>query len=763
MRRRCRSSGFHALRPRALALSVSVALLPSLAFAQQAGPADVAASTNEATTLDQVVVTAQKRVTNLQETPISVSVLSDEALADRHAISIGSLADGSIPSLRVAPFATRSSALSIGIRGIGVSADANQPARDAGVGVYVDGVFMGRSQGLGAALYDVDHIEVLKGPQGTLFGRNTEGGAISIVTKEPTGEFGLTATTGVSNYGGYNSAMHLDLPRVGDFSFKIDGLVTSRDGTTDNPMQGEKDFNGYDKRGLRLTTLWQPSDNFKATYAYDNSYDATTPYHAQLLVAGPYASPLQVAGASEDRRDAAILGGPQRDNVGKTDGHLLVLDWTLADNMELKSISSYRELEQGQFDQGLIDPISTFTAPYGNFARYSLAQVWQHQYSEELQLIGNTDTVQYVVGGFYYHEAAADNAQTPYTNQWNADGTGYTIINSPLDLNAVTVDRASKAWTDSVGVFGQATWTPASIEKLHLTAGGRWTKDDKNGVLRTLNGVPSDLTFDGSWSRFDPMVNVAYDISDDVMAYAKYSTGFRAGGANSRSFSYRAFAPEEVIAYELGLKSQFWDNRARFNVALFDSIIQDKQMDFILPLALGQTRTVSNTTNAATDGKSRGAEVEFSVVPADNLTLSLNYAYTKADAIEAPNPYIDGNPLVTVLPLYAPKNAGSVGIDYLIPFNASALKLHLDGNWSDGYYTSETEQTLTDSSFVVNARIALLDVPLSNSGATAEFSLWARNLLDEEHLFYKSVSASLGTYGIFNDPRTFGLDATIRF
>lgn len=752
-----------ALRPQALPLSVSLMLLPSLAFAQQTQPTvQATTSANEATTLDQVVVSAQKRTTNLQETPISVSVISDEALADRHAISLGSLADGSIPSLRVAPFATRSSALNIGIRGIGASGDANQPARDAGVGVYVDGVFLGRSQGLGAALYDVERIEVLKGPQGTLFGRNTEGGAISIVTKQPTGEFGLKATAGISNYGGYESAMHLDLPRVGDFSFKIDGLVTSRDGTTDNPMQGEHDFNGYDKRGLRFTTLWQPSDRFEATYAYDNSYDATTPYHTQLLVAGPYMSPLQVAGASQKRVDRSILGGPQRENIGRTHGHQLVLDWTLSDNLELKSISSYRELEQGQFDQGLIDGISTF-APDGDFGRYSLAQVWQHQYSEELQLIGSSDTVQYVAGAFYYREAVGDNAQTPFTNRWNADGTAYTIINTPLDLNAVTIDRASKAWTDSLGVFGQATWTPASMERLHLTAGGRWTRDDKHGVLRTLNGASSDLAFDDSWSRFDPMVNVAYDLSDQAMVYAKYSTGFKAGGANSRSFSYRPFGPEEVTAYEVGLKSQFWDNRARFNLALFDSKIKDRQMDFYLPLAPGQTRTVSDTTNASTDGKSRGAEVEFNIIPVDNLTLSLNYAYTKVDALDAPNPYVEGNPLVTVLPLYAPKNAGSVGIDYLIPFNASALRLHLDGNWSDGYYTSEIEQTLTDSAFVVNARIALVDVPLSHSGATAEFSLWARNLLDEEHLFYKSTNAALGTYGIFNDPRTYGIEASIRF
>ena len=764
------------LRPQVLALSIA-ALLPTLAIAAEPAdpapapaPAPAPDSANAAANivaLDQVVVTAQKRATNLQETPISVSVVDAEMLKDRSAISLGSFADGSIPSLRVTPFATRSSALNIGIRGIGASGDANQPARDAGVGNYVDGVFLGRAQGLGSMLYDVERIEVLKGPQGTLFGRNTEGGALSIVTKQPTGEFGGQVSAGVSNYSGYNSALHLDLPKVGDVSFKIDAVQAKRGGTTDNPMRGEQDFNSYDKRGARLSALWQPSDDFSALYAFDRSYDATTPYHTQVLVPGPYLSPLQKAGASQDRRDSSILGGPQEDNIGRGSGHLLNLSWTLSDSLELKSISSYRELEQGQFDMGLVDAISAYGGAGTPFGRYSLAQVYQHQYSQEFQLIGNTSQVQYLVGAFYYHETAGDNAQTPNMLVWGPGGNSYTLnpATNPLNLDTVRIDRASKAWTDSLGLFGQATWTPASLEQLHLTAGGRYTRDDKNGDLYIVNGVGTDLSFDDSWGRFDPMLNVAYDLGANAMVYAKYSTGFKAGGANSRSTTYTAFDPEEVTAFELGFKSQFWDNRARFNLALFDSKIEHKQVDFTLPFDpnSGETRTTMVTTNALSDGKSRGAELEFSIMPVDNLTFSFNHAYTDIDAITAIDPFGAGVQ-VTVQPLLAPKNASSLAIDYWLPFaNASALKFHVDGNWSDGFYTSEYDQTLTDSSFVVNARIALVDVPLDANGSTMEFSLWSRNLLDEEHLFYKLNNAALGQTGIFNDPRTFGLDVAVRF
>jgi len=715
--------------------------------------------------LQEVVVTAQKRETNLQETPIAIAVLTSESLENRQAISLGSLADGVIPSLRVAPFVGRSSALNIGIRGVGASFDANQPARDAGVGIYVDGVFLGRAQGLGTALLDVERIEVLKGPQGTLFGRNSQGGAVSIVTKAPSGDFRLDARVGVSNFGGRNAVMHLDLPKAGDFSFKLDGVINERDGTTLNAVPGTTDFNSFDKKGFRLAALWQPSEQLDAQYAFDSSKDTTTPYHAQLLIAGPFASPLQRDGASLSRRDKSILGGEQAASVGKTSGHTLAINWAITDSMRLRSISSYRELDQSQLDQGLIDAISTFAANRP-FARYSVANFKQDQISQELQLIGGDDGLQYVIGAYYYEESVQDDAQSPQLNLWNATGTAYTAnpATTPLDLSKIVIDRASKANTESIGVFGQVTWTPEALQRLHLTAGARYTEDSKDGKLFTVNGAAAAFAFDSSWSRVDPMATVAWDFSDDVMGYAKWSTGFRAGGANSRSLSYRAFAPEEVESAELGLKSEFFSQRLRLNLALFDATIKDKQMDFFFPFVVGGSqRTVSDTTNATTEGKSKGLELDVVAVPLDNLTVGLNFTRVSADPISAPNPYVTGNPLTRVLPLYAPRNAGSASIDYVIPLGGPNLKLHLSGSWADGSYTSEVEQTLTDKSMLVNARISLADLALPQFGATGELALWSRNLLDEEYLFYKSVNASLGSYGIFNDPRSYGVEARIRF
>jgi len=231
-------------------------LAMAVAAAMPAQAAEVAAAAEavaaEEDGLAEIVVTAQKRSENLQKTPIAIAVLNSATLTDRHVVSLLDLGDGAIPSLKIAPFFSRPGVLVINIRGVGVMADSNQPARDQGVGVYVDGVYLGRAQGLGAALYDVENIEVLKGPQGTLFGRNTMGGAVSIVTKKPSGKFKSNTTLGVGNYNSYNAVTHIDLPEFNNISVKIDGILSRRDGMVDNPLQGQNDFNSFDKRGIRL-------------------------------------------------------------------------------------------------------------------------------------------------------------------------------------------------------------------------------------------------------------------------------------------------------------------------------------------------------------------------------------------------------------------------------------------------------------------------------------------------------------------------------
>jgi iron complex outermembrane receptor protein len=737
------------------------AALPLAANAQTASLTAVAAAS-----LDEIVVTAQKRATNLQDTPIAISVMTAESLDARHVQSLADLGDGAIPSLRVAPFFARSSALTLGLRGIGASGDANQPARDQAVGVYINGVYLGRAQGLGSALYDLERIEVLKGPQGTLFGRNTMGGAISIVTRRPSGQFRMNTAAGFGNYDGYRAETHVDLPEFNGVSVKVDGVISKRGGTVKNPTSsGQPDFNSYDKHGFQIEAMWNPTEDFTVDYAYDNSYDGTTPYFVQLLAKGSL--PLApLAPPQPDRAKSALIGVPLRLSEGKTSGHRLNLEWQAADWLELKSITAYRELDQGQYDNGAT-ALSVY-APNGLFSRYSIANVYQNQFSQEVQFLGHLPQVEFAAGVFFYREHVRDSAQTPNTLQWNATGTAYTTLTP--NLATVPFDRASHAKTRSYGVFGQATWTPASLEQLHVTVGGRMTYDKRTGTLDVVNGalpsyvnsagrtVVGVIPLDEKWDRFDPMVDVAYDLTSDVNVYAKWSTGYKAGGANSRSLTYRPFDPETVSMYELGAKSEFFDRSARLNVAAFYGEIKDIQVDFnaIIP---GNNRGTLETTNAGA-GTTRGFEADFTLAPIDGLTLNLNYAWTKVKYSKAFNPFT--NAQSSVNPLYTPENALSGSVDYQRPLMGATVKAHIDANLADAQFTSTSDATLSGKPFTVNARLAIADIAVRDD-ANLEIAVWARNLTDNAYTFLRNTSPALGQYGIYNEPRTYGVEARVKF
>ena len=245
----------------------------------------ISLSTQAQPSLEEIVVTATKRETNLIDTPISMSVVSSKNLQERHVQSLMDLADGSVPGLNIAPFESRQSAVTIGIRGI-VPLDANQPAREQGVGVYIDGVYLGRQHGLNAALLDLERIEVLKGPQGTLFGRNTEGGALSMVTKKPTGEFDFRMNTGAGNYNSNNIDFHINLPTFFNVMTKIDGITQYQDATTKNPLAGETGWNFFERKGFKIANRLE-TDNFTFDYSYDVSMDANSPFYSQLLNYNP--------------------------------------------------------------------------------------------------------------------------------------------------------------------------------------------------------------------------------------------------------------------------------------------------------------------------------------------------------------------------------------------------------------------------------------------------------------------------------------------
>jgi len=758
-----------------LLLGTALLAAPVSAFAQTApAPVDTAPAG-----LDDIIVTATKRETNLQDTPISISVVNAEALQNRHVQSLMDLADGSVPGLRIATFEARQSALTIGIRGI-VPNDANQPAREQGVGVYVDGVYLARQHGLAAALLDIERVEVLKGPQGTLFGRNTEGGALSLVTKKPTGVFGMRAVAGIGNLESYNSELHVDFPSIGDFAFKVDGIISVQGPVTENILPGETGFGQYDRRGVRFQTRWTPTENFTANFAADVSKDKNTPFYSQLLNFNPNGLPVlpftstsvpstsiralsplvQVEGSK--RMTQADIGVPQQWSVDDTRGMDLHLSYRPTDSLEIRSITAYRDLDVEQYDNIAGAHRPPVVGPNGNFSRYSLAGFWQHQFSQELQAVGSIgDRIDYVGGLFYFKETVSDDAATPSTNTWNATGTDYTIRDPrPTQRGFRSIDRASTAHSESKAIYGQATFTPDVLnDALHLTVGGRFTWDDKDGILSTVNNAPTNFTFDSSVNRFDPMVTAAFEVNDQVNVYAKYSTGYRAGGASSRSLTYRSFDPEEVKAYELGLKSDLFNNRVRLNAAVYAMDREDSQIDFSLVTVTGaSTRNTLETINAPGTTKIRGVELEGQFQATENLRLSASYAYTDAKIPDTVNPF--NNVTQKVFIAYTPPNAASVAADWESPFMGSTFKAHIDANYSDATQSFDQFEIKNDQSFIVNARLALADITTRDGGPLLEVALWSRNLLDETYVYRRDPSnrATLGDYGNFNNPRTFGIE-----
>ncbi|MCH7628276.1 MULTISPECIES: TonB-dependent receptor [Novosphingobium] len=768
--------------------SISVAPADEQAAAEQSG------GTGYSSGLTEIVVTATKRETNLQKTPISISVLAPEAMKDRHVQSLIDLADGVVPSLRVATFEARQSALTVGIRGI-VPFDANQTARDTGVGVYIDGVYLGRSQGLNAALLDVERIEVLRGPQGTLFGRNTEGGAVSIVTRKPTGEFGGRVSAGAGNFGSYNGELHLNLPKIAGIAFKLDGIVQHQDPTVKNPLSGQAGWNQYDRKGGRITGLWEPVDGLSVEMSYDRARDENTPFYSQLVNYNPNGLPIatiaQITGnggkvpagfiaplsplvtvSGGKRMTTADIGVPQQPSVDDTHGFTSLIKYKVAPGLELRSITAWRGVDTNQWDNSG-GAHRTIFSPNANFSRYSLSDLHQRQFSQELQAVGSLDNVDYVVGLYYFTESVREFAATPSTNKWNADGTGYTI-NDALTWNEANWSRQrdSNAVAHSYAAFAQATWTP--VDPLHITVGGRYTKDKRRGTLTTVQNKPTNFPFTFDKNRFDPMVTLAYDVASNVNVFAKYSTGYRAGGANSRSQTFAPFNPEAVKSYEIGAKMDLLDHRVRLNLAGYMMDRTGTQIDFdnvdTDPTSPTYNLHTEETGNAPGKSKIRGVEAELTVKPTQNLTLGASYAYTYTNIPATLNPFLSkpGAPVYTqVFVVFTPDHAAAAYADYNVPIGGAGtnLRFHIDANYASSMYSFQNETTKTDSSFIVNGRIALADIPMNDNGQKLTLSAWARNLLDETHIYRRSSANAntLGDYANFNAPRTFGFDATVNF
>lgn len=672
--------------------------------------------------LEEVMVTAQKKAESLQDTPIAIAAFNEDALETIRVTDVVDLR-GNAPSLNISYFAADRAAPLLFIRGMG-SIDV-QTTKDSAVGLYLDGVSLGRVSGLATDIADLERIEVLRGPQGTLYGRNTTGGAINFITRKPDEELGVKLQVSAGNYDFIEARAMVNVPITDSLFIKGSYMASERDGWVENLSSepNQADYFEDDKDAGNIAVRWLPGDNFTIDYAYDfSNMDYGNAFY-------------QITnGESVKRQDETDQQFGLSPSESEVSGHNLTMAWELG-SVTLKSITGYRELDNS-LAQNYI----------ANF--YQENQVDQEQFSQEFQAIGNIgNRFEYVAGLYYYDEESTEDQQTNMTPWF-----GY-IWPGVSGYDGWSVDAEST----SMAIYGQGTWTPAILDdRMRLTLGMRYTEDERKATkayLRDLftgpNIPPLVLVGDNDFDNFSPSLTVDYAFSDNVNGYAKVVSGYRAGGFNTRSTVEgfpAGFEPEEVTSYELGMKSDLWNNRLRLNIAAYYNEYEDLQIDQVRP---GIIFTDTLNTGEATI---KGAEVELTVLLTEGLTLDAFYAYTDAEFDE----FLDnGEDLSDVKKMpYAPRNGSKVALNYQLPVSYGQYSFYLDYQYQGKTYSGPNNNTDNDSYGIWNARVQLAELAVFSGDM--KLAVWGKNLDDEE---YTMATSDLGAVSsIYGTPRSYGVD-----
>ncbi len=598
----------------------------------------------DAKTLESITVTARRRSENIQKVPVAVSAFSEEDLEDLQADNIDGL-QGAVPGLNIVQGRGSSSSVNVFIRGIG-QPDALQTF-DPGVGIYVDDVYYSRIQGALVSLFDVDHVEVLRGPQGTLYGKNSTGGAIKIVTKDPS-----EATTGaveatVGDYGRAEGRFYLAGAFNDMWSASIAGVVNETDGYVKDPVT-HRDYNDDDTKALRAKLQFKPSENFRATLALDYTRQSTA-----LTLGEPTAPLIQtdfINGAvvllpapigEYDFRTRTSFG-PDKGQSLTHKGATLTFDWKLSDVWAFKSISAFRKLDSASFID--IDA-----------SQFQLGDVFvgfdQKQVSQELQLQYDNGSNLQAVYGLYYLRENVPSHQEAYANDLFALG------GAPIGFVRTIDDDLT---TKSYAGFGHVSWEFAP--SWTLAAGLRWTRESKDYARSTSIFwtpeippalVDSTLAFTGdqSWTAWTPSLSLQKQFSDQVMGYVSANRGFKSGGFNGRANSAAEvadakFDPEYVWTYEIGLKMRSADGRLQANIAAFHSDYKDFQARVSEVLNPGSpVPTFAFPVLNAAKLKMDGIEFEGAALFGTGTRLSAQVAYLDAryDEFNDPRVQIDPN------------------------------------------------------------------------------------------------------------------------
>ncbi|MBV6424709.1 MAG: Vitamin B12 transporter BtuB [Steroidobacteraceae bacterium] len=733
--------------------------------------------------LQEVTVTAQKQEENLQDVPIAITALSGEELENRGITSFAGVAQ-STPSISFSPFPAASDTLILYMRGQG-EADPGQVNSNPAVGLYEDGFLIARPNVSTFDLADIERVEVLRGPQGTLYGRNTTGGAVNLITRKPSGEFGLRESLDFGNRNLFRSLTTVDLPAWHGLAAKVSFLASSVDGYVKNAGSSH-DYGEQAQRAGRLQLRWDLAPSLQADYFFElGTLDSTPIYYHNASLAGLDINGFIYPAVPREAPETTYRPIDLPLSEARYDAHGLTLSWSPSEALTIKSLTGYRTIDS-HFFQNYAEAF-TF-APQMPFGLNTEDRLKAHQFSQEVQFVGKASGLglQYVAGLYYFKEG----------------GSGYR--NSVFPDFFLERTSLLDADTESRAVYGQLTWTPQVLQqKLDLTVGARYTKEDRTGErfqsvsgFVVEDGAATGAIADLSFSRFNPSFTAQYHWTDDVDTYAKVATGFRAGGvyagAGIGAFDQAIFGPEKLTSYELGLKSYLFYRRVRLNAAAFYAKYDDMQVN----ITVDPVSFASAVFNAgkATIG---GAELELLVAPVEDLTLSLNYAWldTKIDRIDAVpgslfdatvnpgSPYQPGDNIADVFVIpHAPRSSFDVRADYtLLRRDAGTLEATVGYRWQDKVFQdSGGGRAIPGRDFNSQPSYGLLDARLTFSrdlqhDQRLRVSLWGKNVLDEKYPVHVIPSgdgpvpeggAIAGFYGqaiAWAEPATYGINLSFEY
>ncbi|NND66033.1 MAG: TonB-dependent receptor [Halioglobus sp.] len=732
------------LQPKTIALAIVGASI--------AGAAPVSHAATESLTLEEVLVTAQRRSQSLQDVPISIVAMDQQVLEMR---GIDEIEDISldIPNFTVNTFPSDSTTIRLFIRGIGQN-DA-QITQDPSVALYLDGVYIGTSVAAGFEGVDVQRIEVLRGPQGTLYGRNATGGAVNIITRRASVdavEFRQDVTVG--NLDKLQSKTMLNVPLTATLAAKLNFNYTQRDGIVQNKGAGE-DFMNEDRQTLVADLRWLAGDDITVDYRFERARINDSEPFNQVLTDPALSTGIVAAVINynddwdEDRLDKVTSQRPILSSDQDIVAHSLWVNWEINERLRLQSITAYRDLDS--FSPS--DFLPTGITLGGDAPVLGRFETQFEQWSQEIQLQGSTDNWEYVTGLYYYRDEAFQ------------DNFFGETLGSCCEVNTTDTENWSAA------AFTQVTWNPAWMERRwHITVGGRYAYDERQSDRDNQSSVSTFVgTYDEDFSNFNPSFVVAFDINDDMNIYGKLETGYKSGGTSQRSARGDLFAQgfdeEEIVSYELGFKGEFWDGRGRYNSALFymeiDGLQSSIQTD---PVSPGGRDFLPSDNNEVL-----GAEVDVNLLLAEGLTFTLSYGYLDTELGESA--------LTTDLGLseilsdnlpYAPDHSFYSALDYTRPLGPGTLGVNVNYGWQDDVGTSVTDNGnfVVDAYGLLGAAVSWSEIALPDLPGTLQVLAWGRNLLDEE--FGLSGQTALQPLGadetqIFGEPRTYGVTATYAF